>query len=63
MSYILLLLLLFSPVHATSDHPLDRLTNKDLCDAVMIELQSAVEAKLITQNEAIAIALRCLNNS
>ncbi len=59
MQWLLTLLLLASPVHATSTEPLDRINTDDLCSAIAIELADAVRDNLITRDQAIKVLLRC----
>lgn len=59
MQWLLTLLLLASPAHATSYEPLDRLPASDLCGAVAIELADAIQNGLISREQAISMLLRC----
>lgn len=59
MQWLLTLLLLASPAQATSTEPLDRISVADLCGALAIELADAVNHRLITTEQAIAILIRC----
>lgn len=59
MQWLLTLLLLASPAQATSTESLDRISVSDLCGALAIELADAVNHRLITTEQAIAILIRC----
>lgn len=59
MQWLLTLLLLASPLQASSNTPLDNITADDLCGAIAIELADAVNNELISKEQALAILLRC----
>lgn len=62
MKYLLFLLLLATPAHATTTDPVEELTGDDICAVVAAELRQAVEFGLINEKESADIALRCWIN-
>ena len=62
MRYLFILLLLSLPLHAHHIDEAKHLSGNEICAAVADELDHAVNFKLISQEEANDIVLRCLVN-
>ena len=55
-------LLVSTPVFATSNDPLDHISDSQLCALIEVELEQAVDLNVITVLEASEILLRCYVN-